>query len=815
MTPDRLRRIEEVYHGVAALPSGERSSRLEALCAGDTELRAEVEALLRHESSVGDFLEQPAVALQGAALDGAGATDEMLGASLGPWKIERRIASGGMGTVYLGARADGQYQQQVAVKVVKRGMDSEELLKRFRRERRTLAALNHPNIARLLDGGIAPDGRPYLVMEYVPGEPIDDYCDRRKLTLDERLRLFRVVCDAVLAAHRNLVVHRDLKPGNILVTEDGTPKLLDFGIAKLVGGVDATRTIAAERRMTPEYASPEQAAGLPLSTATDVYSLGVILYELLCGRLPYRFLTKTSAEIERVIRVQPPTPPSGTGTRAAWGAVAETAPEDADRAARNRQSTTVRLRRALRGDLDNIVLTALRKEPERRYASVEQLGADIDRYLSGMPVLARPDTFRYRTGKFIRRHTLAVALSACIALVMVAAVAGIAWQGQVAARQRDAAYLARDQAEEVVKFLRAMLASADPAEGRSVTVRAVLDRTARAIEGELAGQPLVQAAVRSTIGHSYIALGLLEEAEKHLRAAYDQRLAILGPDHHDMAESKIDLGGLLYAQGRYEEAESLLQEALQMHRRQRGRDNPDTGRVLNDLGAVQRALGKIDEAEASHREALRIRRRAHGDESLQVAESINNIAGVRSARDDHAGAIEASTEALRLRRLLLPPEHPLVFQSISNLAVMEARAGHVERATELMAEAAAIGERAVGADHLDVGRTLSSLGGMRMILGRWAEAEEDLRRATEILDATLPPGHATREGARVNLGRCLIRLDRGAEAAGLLSGALEAMRGEDGKVPAGMEPALDDLIGLYEARGESARAAEVRGWRAP
>ncbi len=814
MTPDRLKRIEEVFFSVATLPPEKRAVRLDALCAGDAELRTEVGALLQHESRVAGFLEEPAVALSGSGLDPGSVADELIGVALGPWKIERQIASGGMGTVYLGSRADGQYQQQVAIKVVKRGMDSEELLKRFRRERRTLAALNHPNIARLLDGGLAPDGRPYLVMEYVPGLPIDVYCDRKRLNLEERLRVFRVVCEAVRAAHRNLVVHRDLKPGNILVTEDGTPKLLDFGIAKLVGGPDATRTLDTERRLTPEYASPEQAAGLPLTTATDVYSLGVILYQLLCGRLPYRFHTKTSGEIERVIRNQPPTPPSGTGTRLPWGTTAEIEPADLERTAENRQSTSARLRRALRGDLDNIVLMALRKEPERRYPSVEQLDSDIERYLTGLPVFARPDTFRYRTGKFIRRHSLAVALSAGAALVLLLAVAAITWQGQVAVRQRNAAYLARDQAEQVVEFLRRMLASADPAEGRNVTVRTILDRTAIAIEGDLANQPLVQATVRSAIGHSYIALGLLDEAEKHIRAAYEQRLAILGPDHHDMAESKIDLGELLYVQGKYDESETLLLDALEMHRRQRGLDNPDTGRVLNDLGAVQRARGKIDEAEASHKEALRIRRLAYGDESLPVAESLNNIAGVLSARNDAPGAIEACEEGLRLRRKLLSPEHPLVFQSLSNLAVMQGRAGRLEQAEQLLVEAAALGERALGVAHLDVGRTLSSLGGVRMLLGKWTDAEADLRRAVEILDASLAPGHHSREAARANLGRCLIRLDRNDEAATLLAGALEALKGSDGKVPRGQIPALDDLIALYEELGDRERADAARAWRA-
>ncbi len=823
MTPERLRRVEEVFFTVAALRPEEQGRHLPALCNGDDELRTEVEALLEHQSGIGDFLDRPAIALPGSDLDleTRPITDELIGATLGAWKVERRIASGGMGTVYLGSRADGQFQQQVAIKVVKRGMDSEELLKRFRRERRTLAALNHPNIARLLDAGMAHDGRPYLVMEYVPGIPIDRYCDEHRLTIEGRLRLFRVVCEAVRAAHRNLIVHRDLKPGNILVAADGTPKLLDFGIAKLLGaGIDATRTMDSERRLTPEYASPEQIAGLPLTTATDVYSLGVILYELLCGRKPYRFETASPTEMERIIALFPITPPSGTGTlRTRLGALRELEQPDRpelERAAHERQTSPSRLRRTLRGDLDNIALMALRKEPERRYASVEELGADIGRYLNGLPVLARADTFRYRAAKFVSRHAVGVTLGSLIMVLAVTAVVGIAWQGRRAARERDSAYLARDQAEAVVAFLQAMLSSADPAnEGPQSTVRAVLDRTAVSVAGELRGQPKVQATVLSTIGQSYRALGLLDEAEKNLNAAYTMRLNVLGADHHDVAESKIELAHLRYDQTRYAEAETLLRESLEMHQRQRGHDNPDTSRVLNDLGAVLRAQGRIDEAERVHEEALRIRRATEGEQSLAVAESLNNLAGVRSARGDAAGAIKLTEQSLEIRRAILPPEHPLLFNSLSNLAVMEGRAGNTARAESLLEEAVALGERSVGPTHFRLGQTLTSLGGMRMVMGRYAEAEPVLRRAVGIAELRLPGGHPLRETARVNLARCLLKLGDADEGAPMLRESLGALRGADGHIPDSQLGGLDELRAFYRQQGRDDLVTELEAWSAP
>jgi serine/threonine protein kinase len=414
MNPERWQRVEELFRTSIDRPADERDAYLTRACDGDEDLRREVLSLLERDTAE-DFIRGP---IANAALAfTAKAKVDLTGERIGHYRVKRLIGRGGMGDVYEAERDDEQFRQQVAIKIIKRGMDTEFVRDRFLRERQILATLDHPHIARLFDGGATEDGRPYFVMEFVDGEPITDYCRRRELPLDEKLKLFRDVCSAVQHAHQKLVVHRDLKPSNILVTADGTPKLLDFGIAKLLApdpGEAVTRTETAVRLMTPDYASPEQVRGGAITTATDVYSLGVTLYELLTGRRPYQFETYSPLEIERAICDTEAPPPSD--------------------AARRQTGTSLKLARQLEGDLDNIVLMAMRKEPDRRYQSVEQFSADLLRFGAGLPVVARPDSFVYRTGKFARRHRVAVAAAA---LVLISLLGGI-FATTLAARKASA-----------------------------------------------------------------------------------------------------------------------------------------------------------------------------------------------------------------------------------------------------------------------------------------------------------------------------------------------------------------------------------------
>ncbi|HKR13952.1 MAG TPA: serine/threonine-protein kinase, partial [Pyrinomonadaceae bacterium] len=393
MTPERWRRIEEIFQAVVEQPNDQRETFLARACGGDDELRREVASLLAHEGADG-FI-QSLIAGGSHLLERHG-DETIIGSHIGVYRVTGLIGHGGMGTVYAAVRDDDVYRQQVALKVVKRGMDTQSIVHRFRHERQILASLEHPNIARLLDGGTTHDGLPYFVMEHITGQTITRYCENHKISLAEKLRLFRQVCAAVQYAHQKLIIHRDLKPSNILVTDNGQSKLLDFGIAKLLTAEDGAEALTGTgvRLMTPDYASPEQVYGQSVTTATDIYGLGLVLYELLTAQKLHRFKSRSAVEIERVVCETEITKPSILVNSA-------------------------KLRRQLSGDLDNIALMALRREPERRYQSAEQFSDDVRRYLAGLPVRARQDTVGYRAGKFARRHKLVLAAAMLVVLSLI------------------------------------------------------------------------------------------------------------------------------------------------------------------------------------------------------------------------------------------------------------------------------------------------------------------------------------------------------------------------------------------------------------
>ena len=774
MNMSQLNHVQEIFSRLVDVPREQLDVSLDAACGSDLTLRREVESLLRHATPPDTFLDGAALSISLSGIRIPDQDDDLIDQTVGPYRLVEKKASGGMGTVYRAVRADGQYEQDVAIKLVKRGMDTEQILRHFARERQTLASLRHPNIAQLLDAGAMPNGRPYLVMEYVKGIPIDAYCDHKMLAIRQRLQLFCVVCEAVRFAHQKLVVHRDLKPGNILVDETGTPKLLDFGVSKVLGDEGTPHvTVVEERRFTPEYASPEQVSGQPLTTASDVYSLGIILFELLTSRRPYRFNTRSVSEIQRVVCEEDIIAPSVAVQRAN----SVTAPGDpissSNLATSRGEPDMDRLVRHLRGDLDTIVLKATHKDAARRYASIEQLIGDIDRHLAGLPVMARPDTIGYRVQKFMHRHTVGVSLGIAAAILLAAGVIVVVVEGRHARLQRDAAYIARDQAEATADFLQKMISAADPSnEGPSTTVRSVLETAALRVDSDLKSQPLVQAAVRSTIGRTYLGLGMLDSAAANINAARKTRESLLPPGHHDLAESDFDLAQLYYAQGEYEKAESLLEQCLTIHQNLRGKKNLDTARVLNDLGAVRRASGKIDAAESALREALLIRQELTGDESLEVAETLNNLCAVMRARGQLKEARDIMNRVVDIRRRSLNDEHPLVLQSMANLAVIISSAGEPAAAEQIHRDVVNLDRKVYGSQHPALAVDLAALARNLMLQKRFAEAEPLLRESLKIRKLRLRPDDDRLLKTQATLGECLTQLNRNDEAADCLRQAL-------------------------------------------
>ncbi len=447
MTPEQWQQIKNVFQSALEREPDQRASFLAETCSANLELRREVERLIALHDQAGGFMETLAPELA-AGIFGDTDDQSLIGRRIGPYKVVREVGRGGMGAVYLAVRDDDQYQKRVAIKLIKRGMDSASIIRRFRNERQILASLEHPNIARLLDGGSTEEGLPYFVMDYIEGVPVDEYCDVHRLSTAERLRLFRTVCSAVHYAHQNLVVHRDLKPGNILITTEGIPKLLDFGIARVMnpeltaGNIEQTLTVLGP--MTPAYASPEQVRGGSITTASDVYSLGIVLYELLTGHAPYRFKSRDPREIANVIcEHEPQKPSTAVGQREVLRGAGDRpqktlAPE---MVRRTREGQPENLRRKLSGDIDTIVMMAMRKEPQRRYASAEQFSEDIRRHLEGQPVIARKDTVGYRTSKFVKRNKAGVIAATVIVVSLLAGMVTTLWQARIARAQRAEAEL--------------------------------------------------------------------------------------------------------------------------------------------------------------------------------------------------------------------------------------------------------------------------------------------------------------------------------------------------------------------------------------
>ncbi|REK03612.1 MAG: hypothetical protein DWQ36_19880 [Acidobacteria bacterium] len=787
--------VIELFEAVSELSPTQRAAHLDRV-APEPAIRREVESLLaaldRSDEGVLERRLDAQAALRLLAEEGPVSGGPI--ACAGPWRLLDELGRGGMGTVHLAERADGAYTQRAAVKLIKRGMDSDTIVGRFLRERQILAQLEHPNIARLLDGGVAEDGRPYFAMEYVEGVPITEFANAHRLGIDERLRLFAQVCEAVSHAHRALVVHRDLKASNTLVTPGGQVKLLDFGIAKLLADEDGAATELTRlggRPLTVASAAPEQLRGEPITTATDVYALGVLLYRLLTGCSPFGEATDASslAELEREILDTDPARPSRIV--AAGGGDDAALPVDA----RSRQ----RWAKRLRGDLDSVVSKALAKEPRRRYRSVEALLDDLERHLAGLPVSAVPDGMLYRTGKLLSRHRYAAtALAVVLALVV-----GFVW---TLALQRSRIAQEAAESEQVKEFVLGLFELSDPdvSKGREITARELLGRGAERLDQEVDLQPEVRAEMLGVIGDVHLKLGLFDEASQllerslHLRrtgspgsrellesirslarARYEQAdfeaAEALGREAVGLAEriegegpllarSLDDLSVTLRARRSLEEAEQLVRRALDLRRAHLGEDHPEVATSELNLGVVLYLGERYEEAEALYRAALEKRLALQGELHLEVADVRNRLGIVLRLQDRYEEARTQYERVLSIYRRLLGDEHPLIATVLANLGFLEELRGDLVAARGHLERAVTMHRGTVGATHPELANSLENLARTLAELGEHQQATTAAREALQIRSESLGPMHPLTTRIMRNLGTFLVRageLDEG------------------------------------------------------
>jgi serine/threonine protein kinase/tetratricopeptide (TPR) repeat protein len=738
----RWQQIQSLFEQLLDTGENERAVHLARACGDDTDLRSSVESLLKSDARREDVLQHAIGEAAESLLDAH--RDRLIGTRVGPYRIVSILGHGGMSTVYRGERDDSQYKQTVAIKVLQHATLHPRLRSRLHSERHILATLDHPSIARLIDSGDLEDGTPYLVMEHVDGVSIDAYCDSRTLFVRERIELFIQVCAAVQYAHRNLVVHRDIKPSNIFVTEEGAPKLLDFGIAKLLAPESLSHTLPVtrlqERMLTPENAAPEQVLGRPITTATDIYALGVLLYQLLTGRSPYRLLSYSQLQLERAICMDDPVRPSHMVIAKLNGE------KDADRSriSDRRGLSPQRLRTRLSGDLDAIVAMAMRKEPDRRYPSVEALADDLNRHLLGQPVRARHGDWRYNTTKFMRRHLIAVGGVAAVFLGLTLFAGVMLWENRRIEMARDATAQERDRAQQVSAFLVDVFSQADPfnAQGKEPTAKELLDRGAEKISGNLSLQPEVRAQLLESIGLAYRRQGLSERAIPLFEQALAIRRQERPLDNGHVAVALANLARALTDAGHLISAEAYLEQAVALSESGGNSQATETADILVQYATF--ALdAKSDSARASqlYGKALDIYRIALGNNSLQVAAALNGLADASAWRSDYPLAERYQREALGIFQQTVSRNHPDNAVALANLGSILTQRGKYEEAEQVLNEALQIERTVFGADNQRTAATEADLGTLYDREGDTARAVAATQIALKITRDRLGPSH--------------------------------------------------------------------------
>ncbi len=779
LDPARWERVQAVFHAAADLPAAEQAAFLTAECAGDPELRRHVEALLAEDAGRGSVLDAGLAGAAGAVLGDS--RSALPAGDFGPYRLKSVLGEGGMGVVYLAERSN--VGGVAALKILRDASLSPARRERFANEQRTLAQLHHPAIAQLYDAGTLPDGTPWFVMEYVEGVPLTTYCRERATSVRGRLLLVRSVCEAVQHAHRHAVIHRDLKPSNVLVTPDGTVKLLDFGIAKQLESldlpVDQTRT--GLRLLTPAYAAPEQIRGDRVGIYTDVYALGVVLYELLAGRLPFDLSGKTPAEALAIVADQePPRPSIAAPAQPGAGAIG----------------------RAAWADLDVLCVTAMHKDPHRRYRTVEALIRDIDHFLDGEPLEARPDTLGYRLGKFVARNRgPVIAGTAAFALV----VGLVVYYTVRLANARNAAVAEAGRTQRIQRFMLSLF-QGDREAGPPDTLR-VVSLIGRGVQeaASLEAEPAVQAELYQTLGGLYRALGDLPRADTLLRRALDQRRLLHGPEHPDVAASLLALGELRADEAKYDEAGRLARDGLSLARRTHPAGHPAVAEAATTLGRVLQERGRYDSAIAVLEEAVAIRSAASGAPA-DLAGSVYELANAHFYAGHYPVADSLNRRALELHRRLYGERHPTIAEDLVNLGAVQAELGQYAGAERYYRQALEITRAWYGESHYKTAAGRTMLGRSLQYQERHDEAAAELEHALAIRERVFGPVHPSVASTINELATIALARNRLDEAEALFTRMIGIYRQTVGERHSLMAVATSNLASVLGARGEFARA---------
>jgi len=829
--------LKTIFEKALELNRSERENYFRSLSEDEKRYISEVKSLIISFESAEDFLETTTNKNQIFFFDRE-QTHPLLGKHLGQYLIEKVIGSGGMGIVFAGKRDDKEFNQKVAIKILKQGLTSKYLVYRFETERQILAKLQHPNIAKLFDGGKTEDGLPYVVMEYIEGVPITEYCKNKQLDIESRLLLFISVCDAVQYAHQNLIVHRDIKPGNILVNKQKRPKLLDFGVAKLLDetimqkNIDLTKT--KMWHLTPEYASPEQINGGAITTSSDIYSLGVLLYQLLTGFQPYLIKNISPVAISKIVTEDRIIKPSEIYK-------SNKSPNELN----NGDEINKKLSNTLKGDLDNIILKAMHKDPNQRYKSVQEFRDDINRYLTGLPVTARKDTITYRVSKFVNRYRVGVALFVLFNLIVLFSISAIIYQGRIAAKERDKANIENKKFLKVNSFLQEMLSSVDPTEiGRDVKVYDILEKAAKDVDTELKDQPEIKAAIKSTLGNTYVNLGEYKKGKPLLDSAYKMNRYLYGDHSKETAESIHDLAlyydwigeyknaDSLYKKSihifrkvlkkptkkfadalnnyalvkmkmnKYKEAEKLYLEAINMSIATRGTKNRNTAVMINNLAVNYMDIGKLDKAEKYYKKSSTILINLLGKNRPEIASSYNNLAYIYIVKKKYKLAEEYLEKSYRLKLTLMGKNHPDVGLALNNLGVVNFRMKNYNKAEKYFKDAITQYKKSYPADHPLIALSQYWLGKVYSETGRLSMAEEYFKISLRTRIKKLPPGSTDIWKSKTELGICLLKQKKYKSAEQFLPSTLKFYKENFASDKKQITKLYNYTIKLYESLGD-------------